>query len=127
MSYTTGGIGQSATMTTSNSSEQVLFTYGVNTNSSGRFIFEATARKLSNGHTKVFFIRAMFERYNSGNVSVSKEVLPAIVLSGNAVELLLVTADVVASGSDVQVKIKGLSSTDFEWEGSITGTELYEV
>jgi hypothetical protein len=127
MSYTTGGIGQSATMTTSNSSEQVLFTYGVNTNSSGRFTFEATARKLSNGHTKIFFIRALFERYNGGNVSVAKEVLPAIVLSGNALELLLVTADVVASGSDVQVKIKGLSMTDFEWEGAINGTELYEA
>lgn len=111
-------------LTTTNSGTQTLLSHTmVQDNCSAWFVVDVVARRLSDGATKAWHFHGCAKK-NTGNVSTASELLGISVgTAGDLTALLLASAVVDDSGSDIRIRVSGLSSTDILWLGSINGNE----
>lgn len=121
MSATLEGQGYNGSDTFSDATMRTLFSETIPENSAGFRVIRVTARRVSDGAAKVFFLELGVKR-STGNVEVfGLQLLASKATVGDAITLAAVSATVDASGSDIRIRVAGLASTEIDWAFTNSG------
>lgn len=118
-SQTNLGVGATATLATS--TVQTLLAETMVENSAGLVQSIVTARRVSDGASKVFNIQAGFKRDENGVTVFGVSLLNALGTTLDLIALAAVTATIDAAGDDVRVRVTGLASQDIDWSANLVG------
>lgn len=121
MSASQTNLGVGATATLSTSAIQTLLAETIVENSCGFVQSTVSARRVSDGASKVFNIQAGFKR-DGGDVTVfGVSLLNALGTTLDLIALAAVAATIDAAGDDVRVRVTGLASQDIDWSANLVG------
>lgn len=121
----TNGVGMNNLIQTSGNSTTTILEREIADATSGMGFANLVVRRLSDAATKAFTLRFTYKK-ETGAITVAINPLDAVGSAGDLVSLLLVTATVDVSGSNVRVRVTGLLSTNLIWYADWTGTELVD-
>lgn len=102
-------------ITTTNNNSQTVLAYTVGSNISGSTNVEVICRRLSDGATKCWSLRATYKR-NTGSLTVTEAAtnLPVLGTTGDLTSLLLANVSIQANGNDMIIVVYPLN-TDMVW------------
>lgn len=113
--------------TYSNDTEQTLLSRTVTENSSGAMGVRVTARRVSDGATKVWFFEHGIKRASGDATIFGLQLLSTKGTVADLIALAAVTADIDVAGSDTRVRVKGLASSEIDWIARQYGEEVNHV
>ena len=113
--------------TYSNATQQTLSARTITENSGGFLGVRVTARRVSDGATKVFDLEYGFKRDEGDVIVFGLNLLGVKGTVGDLIALAAVSATVDDSGSDTRIRVTGLASTEIDWAFREYGEELNHV
>ena len=113
--------------TFSTSSTQTLHSLSIEDNCGGGVEARITARRVSDGATKVFFLDVGFKRETGDLTVFGLNLLPAKGTTADLLALAAVLATIDASSGDLRVRVTGLASEDIDWGVRLAGEAIVHV
>lgn len=119
------GVGEQNTF--SDASQHTLVVHASDPNTSGVAESMVCARRVSDGASKQFVLRAGFRR-GSGNIALHNVQQVAVLGSTPDLNSLsAVEAVFDAIGTDIIVRVEGIAGVEIDWAGNITGFAVNHI
>jgi len=121
MSATLDSQGFNGVATFSDATQHTLSAETIIENAAGFRVIRVSARRVSDGAAKVWFLEVGFKR-DTGNLTVFG--LTLLATKGTAADLIalvLAAVTVDAVDSDMRIRVTGLASTEIDWAFTTSG------